>query len=154
MTMKACKLRFLSPSDWPEVMDIENLSFAEPWIEIDFRRDVRRANVTCLVAEADCEVVGFAVFERLERNIIVLNMAVHPKYRRSRVGASLIDSIKNRVHSKLKRIIADVSEYNDAGHEFLKSQRFLCTEILPDYFEDAVEPQAAYRFVWEDSDDQ
>lgn len=154
MTIKACKLRFISPSDWVEVMDIENLSFDEPWLEMDFRRDVRRTNVTCLVAEVDCEVVGYVVFERLERNIILLNMAVHPKYRRSRVGSTLIESIKNRVHSRLKRVIADVSEYNDAGHEFLKSQGFICTEILPDYFENADEPQAAYRFVWEGSDEQ
>lgn len=149
--MKTCKLRFLSPSDWPEVMDIERSSFEYPWREFDFRKTCRDDSVTCLVAEADCEVVGYAVFDRLERNIVLLNLAVHPKYRGSGVGVTLIDAVKARVRGKVARVLADVSEYSDPAHLFLRKMGFVCTEIIADYFDetDGNTPQDAYRFVWE-----
>jgi ribosomal-protein-alanine N-acetyltransferase len=151
MTMKTCKLRFLRPSDWPEVMDIENQSFDYPWREIEFRRTIRSPGVTCLVAEMEFDVAGYVVYERLERNVVLMNLAIHPKYQRSGIGKALISDLKSRTRGNVKRILTDVSEYNDNAHLFFKSQGFLCTEILADYYDDDDDypAQDAYRFVWE-----
>ena len=34
------------------------------------------------------------MFDRLERNIVLLNLAVHPKYRGNGVGVTLIEAVK------------------------------------------------------------
>jgi len=130
-------------------MDIERHSFEWPWSEDDFRRMATSQSVTCLVAEHDCEVVGYVVFERMTNAIFVSNLAVHAKYRHSGYGTQLLDAVKDRVRNKVKLLIADVSEYSDPSQLFLRSQGFICTEILHGYFDDDIPPQAAYRFVWE-----
>lgn len=132
-------------------MDIERHSFEWPWGEDDFRHTTNSQTVTCLVAEHDCEVVGYVVFERMESAIFVSNLAVHAKYRHSGFGTQLMDAVKDRVRNRIKRVIADVSEYSDPSQLFLRSQGFICTEILYDYFDEDIPPQDAYRFVWEPS---
>ena len=150
MTMKTCKLRYLRSSDWPEVMDIENQVFKYPWLREEFWELSKRPGVTCLVAESEFDVAGYAVYERMERNLVLMNLAVHPKYQRSGVGSTLVESLKSRMRGSVKRIVAEVSEYNDAGHLFLKKMGFRCTEIIKDcYEEDEFPAQDAYQFVWE-----
>ena len=148
MTMKTLKLRFIGPSDWPEVMDIEKASFDYPWLEIEFRNFVREEGTTCLVGEMDCEVVGYVVYSRMAGGIFLNNIAVHQKYRRNGVGRDLLSAVKGRVHGRWNYLFTDVSEYSLDAQLFLRSQGFSWTETITEYFDDFAPHEAAYRMVW------
>lgn len=146
MTTKAVKTRYLGPNDWPEVMDIEEQSFRHPWTPFAFRKMDRRRSVVSLVAECDCEVVGYIVFEVMVRHTVLHNLAVHPKYRRNGVATELMRKAKGAFSGHANRFVADVSEYSDAAHFFLKREGFVCTEVLRDCYEGTDE--AGYHFEW------
>lgn len=153
MTMKTCKLRFIAPSDWPEVMDIERNSFDYPWMEIEFRRLVRQEETTCLVAELDCEVIGYVVYSRMAGGIFINNIAVHEKYRRGGVASEMLRAVKGRIHGRWNYLFTYVSEYSLGAQLFLKSQGFSWTETIKDYFDEVEPKQVAYRMVWYPGDD-
>lgn len=148
MTMKSLKMRFVGPSDWLEVMDIEKSSFDYPWPEDEFRQLVKCEETTCLVAELDCEVVGYAVYSRMAGGIFLNNIAVHQKYRRCGVGRDLVEAVKGRVHGRWNYLFTDVSEYSLDAQLFLRSQGFSWTETITGYFDDFAPHEAAYRMVW------
>ena len=82
-------MRWLIRRDFPEVLDIENRSCDDPWDEDEFKRLLRERNCMGMIAERNCEVVGFMMYELRKQRMIVLNFAVHPDHRRSGVGRAM-----------------------------------------------------------------
>lgn len=148
MTIKAVKLRWFVPGDWPEIMDIENSSFERPWLRIDFQRTASKQNTVFLVAECDCEVAGYMVYERLERMLVLQRLAVHWKYRRNGTATMLIQRLKDRIGDNSPKAIADVNEYWLGAQMLLSREGFVCTESMDDYYGDERDSVSFYRFEY------
>lgn len=146
-------VRFMIRRDLPEVMDIERLSFEFPWYEEDFIRCLRQRNCMAMAAELGETVVGFAVYELHACHLHILNFAVHPKARRKRIGSAMIDKFKGKLSSQRRtRLTLEIRESNVAAQMFFKSQGFLATEIVRDFYDDS--PEDAYVFEYQlDEDD-
>ncbi len=147
MTARKPVVRQYSTGDWPEIMDIEDNSHQYPWLEFKFRRTAMRRGVSMLVAELECEVVGFIVFERLNDRIVLLNMAVHGKYRRNGIGRDLMERCKKRTDMKVNRVVAEVWERSVAAQLFLKNEGFVRIDTLKNVYEDAPDDDC-YLFQW------
>ena len=79
------ELRKALEADLPRIQEIERLSFADPsWEAEDFLR------YDCVVAEAEGQVVGFIVSRIVVAEREILNLAVHPEWRRHGVGTTLL----------------------------------------------------------------
>ncbi|HZY60793.1 MAG TPA: ribosomal protein S18-alanine N-acetyltransferase [Candidatus Binataceae bacterium] len=83
-------------NDLPRVLDIERLSFAQPWSLNSFRRELSLSFSRLLVAVTDdADEGGGVIAGYLCRWLVageshILNVAVHPDFRRRGVGAALI----------------------------------------------------------------
>ena len=129
------------------VLDIERRSFDQPWNEKDFQDTMRRNGVVGLAAfsggEEDGRLTGFIIYSLDKGHVTVLNLAVHPHFRRKRIGSALIKRVKEKLASGRRiRIVANVRETNLAAQLFLRSQEFKCDAILPRHYEE----EPAYRF--------
>jgi ribosomal-protein-alanine N-acetyltransferase len=134
----------METKDLDRVMMIETLSNEFYLTKEDMVEMLRRKNVVVMVAlkdeSVDSEIVGFIIYELMSKRIQVLDMAIHPNYRRMGYGKTLIDKLKDKLSIKKRiKISTEVRESNLSLQLFLKSQNFIAHEILKDYFEDTKE---------------
>lgn len=84
----------------------------------------------CKVAECDGKVSGFMAYRNGRRKMRLLELVVHPSFRRRGVALSLMESMSARMNFDPKRLEAVVSEYNLPAQMLLKRAGLRATEII------------------------
>lgn len=130
--------RWLIRHDMPTVLEIERLSFDNPWDEADFVRCLRQRTMIGMVAEHEERVVGFMIYELHRRTLVLIDLAVHPDFRRRGVGRQLIGRLLSKLsHQRRNRLSVIVSDHNLPAHLFFRAIGMRASDIVRDYFEDA-----------------
>ncbi len=94
--------------DLPEVLAIETTSFKTPWSETLFRNEIFKSIAVSRVAKINGKVVGYLCANLIIDEGHILNLAVHPHYRR--LGAA----------SHMIKEMIDVMRENRCGSIFLE----------------------------------
>jgi len=76
--------------DLDGIMDIEHKCFPTPWPRGVFEMELRSPRAFNLAARIDGVLVGYIISWRIYDEIHILNVAVHPDFRRMGVGRHLI----------------------------------------------------------------
>lgn len=140
----------------PDMLEIEAYSSENFWGRKDFQNLLSQVNIQGYVVSRLNKVVGFLMYELLDEELVILNLGVHPEYRREGVGSMLLDRLKSRLKQR-KRIVFDVRETNLPTQIFLKENGFRATNVMRAYFQDywledgPVEVEDAYSFEWRKS---
>lgn len=139
-------IRWMIRRDLPEVLLIEAAS-AHPWTEEDFLRCLRQRNCIGMVAEQGNRVVGFMIYELWKKKLVILNLSVHPEYRRRGVGSRMLAILVSKlaVHRRT-HLVVDVRETNLELQLFFQRHGFLATDVLRSWYEDSGED--AYRMMY------
>lgn len=135
-------MRWLIRRDMPIVLEIESRSFRHPWTEDHFLSEVRRANVIGMVATHESQVCGYTIYAIHDKHIEILNLAVHPDYRRMGAGRTMLNMLKRKLAFRRRGdMCLYVSEANLAGQLFFKANGFqaieVCKDLYATYGEDA-----------------
>lgn len=83
-------IRRMIPDDLDRVLEIENLSFSMPWSRTGFEAELIKPYGRSLVFAADGRVNGYLVAWRVEEDLHIANLAVHPEHRRQGVAEMLL----------------------------------------------------------------
>jgi len=150
-TASQTHMRWMIRRDLPDVLEIERASFEFPWAEDDFIRCLRQRNCIGVVAEfgpnGAKERAGYIVYELHAGRFHVLSFAVHPKFRRSGVGAAMLDWLKGRLGRLNRRhIFFEIRESNVPAQLFARAQGFRAQSILRSFYDDTGED--AYMFAF------
>lgn len=143
-------IRWMIRRDMPEVLEIESRSFEFPWTEEDFIRCLRQRNCIGMVAEYDERVVGFMIYELHKNRLHVLNLAVHPNFRRRGVGEQMANKLVSKLSNQRRNsILLEVRETNLCAQLFFRELGFRAISVLRDFYEDTVEDAylMQYRFA-------
>jgi ribosomal-protein-alanine N-acetyltransferase len=81
------------PEDVPDVVRIERDSFNMPWSETSFYSEIYSRYSITRVAELDGEIVGYIIVKQIADECHLLNLAVHPDYRRRGIAKKLFNNI-------------------------------------------------------------
>jgi [ribosomal protein S18]-alanine N-acetyltransferase len=91
------RIRDATYNDLPRVLDIERLSFSEPWSLASFRRELSLSFSRLMLAVTEethdggsSIVVGYLCRWLVAGEYHILNIAVHPEFRRHGVGTALM----------------------------------------------------------------
>jgi ribosomal-protein-alanine N-acetyltransferase len=123
-------VRTLLTKDKAKVLEIENLSYPDPWTADIFKNCLGQKNCIGMVCEVDGEVRGFYIFEIHRKHNVLVSIATHPDFRRRGLGTEMINDFKNQPFMYKKNlIITDVPDDNLVGHLFLKSTGFIATKV-------------------------
>jgi len=98
-------IRRMRETDLQQVYEIERQCFPAPWSIEAFRYELRNDTAILLVASTGGGVVGYVCLRRVLDVTHVLNIAVHPGFRRKGIGTLL-----------LERAIEELKASVDKGH--------------------------------------
>ena len=145
-TSTQIEVRWMTRNDRERVIAIEQESFDFPWSREDFAECMIHKNVYGVVALHDGTVVGYAVYQLFYESVGLLNLAVDGWYRRQGVGRELINHIKGRFDTRVRKIIAYIVEHNVGAQLFLRACGFKCEKTMHDHYEDTDDD--AYLFEY------
>lgn len=141
-------IRWLIRRDMAEVVAIERDSFPDPWPEHEFISALRERNCIGLVVEHSERVIGFMLYELTRQHLRIINMAVHPGFRRARVGTALIAKLKGKLSPQRRnKIILEIRESNIPACHFFAAQQFKTAGIIRNYYKGTSDD--AYKFVFQ-----
>lgn len=146
-------IRYLSEDDYPSVLEIEQQSFREPWLEKDFREFLGGPfNSGHVLRTLAGTVLGFVLSEVSPDGYHLVSLAVRPDCRRHGYGRALVERLQRKCwRNQLRQSVrVEVPESKVPLQLFFRACGFRAIEIARNYFENPTED--AYRFVWQPAD--
>ena len=127
-----------------EVLEIEKLSFTDPWSREMFRSELEIGGGTyARMALREGMLVGYLLAVLIEDEAHLGNLAVHPSERRSGVGQRLLDDLlETALGSGITRITLEVRRSNENARKFYLRNDFIDVAMRKNYYrnphEDAI----------------
>ena len=145
--------------DLPSVCGIEAASFPRPWSEKGFAEILRLGKVyRAHVLEPRHEIVGYFVFELRDRDVYLLNLAVHPAHRGQGHASHMLDELETEAAaflgsrwaeppraSALGRVVLDVQESNLTAQLLFRKIGYRATRVVRGLYPEPGED--GYRMV-------
>ena len=119
-------IRPMSMADLPAVIELDQLSFSQPWPPAAFQAELANINSRCWVTEVDGRVVATIVLWRVLDEAHIATIAVHPDFRRRGIGRALLRASMDAAYAEGARIyhlevragnLAAQKMYADFGYE-------------------------------------
>ena len=121
----------LAEADIDTVLDIENASFPAPWGRLSFQGELAERTSRSLVIkkrrrQGGDRVIAYLCFRLIEDEMHIMNLAVHPGYRRLGVAAFLLDyALRLAKGYGARRAMLEVRPSNDAAIKLYNKMGFL-----------------------------
>lgn len=133
----------MHPYDIPEILNIERASFTTPWSEASFFSEIQSKNSIAKIAELNGVVVAYICIKHIEDECHILNLAVHPDYRRCGIAKALLSNIIQELsEEECKFFYLEVRASNYAARRLYEKFGFKTVGIRKRYYinptEDAV----------------
>jgi ribosomal-protein-alanine N-acetyltransferase len=126
--------------DIAAVVAIERTSFSLPWSELSFTKELFKPRSIPKVAVIDDVVVGYMCIEYVMDEGHILNLAVHPDYRKRRIAAALAEDAIEELRQKACRCIyLEVRASNHAARNLYENFGFRMVGSRKSYYVDPVE---------------
>lgn len=128
-------MRRMQDEDLPAVLEIEHLSFSNPWSRETFRGEIqnRPFSFPMVVVERESgRVFGYILYWKIGDDAQVNNIAVHPDYRRQGVSEAMMRSVISRLRADGVNFVslevrcsntAAISLYKKLGFEVLGTRK-------------------------------
>lgn len=147
-TDSSVSFRWMVMPDLSAVIQIEKESFDHPWSQEEFLACLRSRNCIGMVALCDSKVVGFMIYELVNKRVHLISVAVTTAFRRRGIGRMMMDKLKNKLSAQYRtQVSLEVRETNLAAQLFFRSCQFQATSVLRDFYEQTQEDayQMQYR---------
>lgn len=110
-------LAVAKPRDLPLVVAIERRSFSHPWSLETFRSETSQSYSLLLLAWAETprspELAGYVCRWIVDREVQILNVAVHPDWRRRGVGRWIVEEVLREARRRhVTRATLEVRRHN------------------------------------------
>lgn len=141
------RLRRADRSDLAAVVEIEKVSFADPWSLASFRTALAEERVLFVVAEsASAEVLGYVVAWCTVDEAELANLAVVPSARGAGVGKALVDAaLRYGEERACVCMYLEVRESNGAARAVYAARGFEQVGRRRRYYRDPVEDALVLR---------
>ena len=126
--------------DLPEIVRIENASFTTPWSETLFYNETRKAIAVSRVAKIDGKVVGYLCGNVILDEGHILNLAVHPEFRRLAIASSLIKEMIDIMRERdCRSVFLEVRRSNEQARIMYEKFGFTLLGTRKNYYVSPVE---------------
>jgi len=135
------KIREATSRDLPGIVEIERLSFDNPWSLDAFERELSlpfsRMIVATKTATENASLIGFLCRWIVADECHILNVAVHPQMRQQGIGKRLMQHALAEARAKNVQVITlEVRRSNTAALSLYRGLGFRAIGIRPNYYVD------------------
>ncbi len=114
--------------DLQQCADIHATSFSSAWGDGELATMLNQKNTYCLVAKPDGTenlIAGFLMYRILVSEAEILTIAIDPKFRKTGLGAALLEEMtRNCLGERLEEIFLEVEGSNEAALKLYKKLGF------------------------------
>ena len=152
-------IRLFHPTDIDEVIELNSISFPNPYSIGTFMSLYEQFPEGFIVAEMHTKVIGYAVSRithsfsfrtfRYEKEGHIVSIAVSPVLRGKKIGSLLLNRMLNYLEKKenVVKIHLEVRIDNTMAQEMYLHKGFVFDKILPTYYRDGTSAYLMVRAV-------
>ena len=134
----------------PQVAQLEKICFADPWSEKSIKSELNNIWAYWVVALWEDTVIGYIGSQSSYDESDVMNVAVHPDFRRRGVAESLIETlIKELKNRGSKALMLEVRASNDPAIALYQKLGFAQVGCRKNYYRNPKEDALILRKEWE-----
>jgi ribosomal-protein-alanine N-acetyltransferase len=93
-------IRDMHEDDIPAILEIEQISFSTPWSKESFLNEIYKKYAFSKVAVFEKNIIGYICANYLFYESHILNLAVHPDFRRRGVATILMNEATRKLKEK------------------------------------------------------
>lgn len=133
-----------------EVAELEKLCFSDPWSEKSVTSELDNELALWLVAVEDSRVAGYVGSQTVAGETDMMNIAVHPDFRRRGIAEQLVEALIVQLQEKESRCLTlEVRASNDAAQALYEKLGFSQIGRRPRYYRNPKEDALILRKEWE-----
>ena len=121
------RIDMMEDKDIPAVVEIDNASFEYSWSAEAFAPFVHEQRLIAKVVWMGEKIVGYYCYEKQQGALRLMNMAVHPDYRKKKIGTLMMQDIMKTLDTlksgsaRKDKLIFECDEYNLGFQLFVRS---------------------------------
>ena len=128
-------IREMTEDDLPGILEIERISFSTPWSEYSFLNELYKKYAISRTAVFEQNIVGYICTNYVLHEAHILNLAVHPDFRRQKIATVLMDEALRELKKKgCVFIYLEVRASNTGAIKFYESFEFKVADIRKKYY--------------------
>lgn len=141
--MSEILLREMQKKNIPDILKIERLCFTTPWTENAFLNELQKPYAISRIALINNKLVGYACANFVLNEAHILNLAIHPEFRRMKIGTALMHDMMNLLKKKGCRFIfLEVRTSSFGARKFYEYFGFKIVGLRRDYYQSPKEDAA------------
>ena len=131
------------------VAELEKICFSDPWSEKSVASELENELALWLVAEEGGFVAGYIGSQTVLGETDMMNIAVHPNFRRRGIAESLVVSLVQELRSvDSKSLTLEVRASNDPAIGLYRKLGFIQAGRRPGYYRNPKEDALILRKEW------
>ena len=128
------KVSLMDHSDLKEVYEIEKQTNPSPWSKENFFSSYEVGHKS-LVCKIDNIIVGFIIFSLINKEIHLLNLAVHTEHQKKGIGSLLMETmLKQASVMGVSKVYLEVRSKNEKAILFYKKYNFIKDAVRVNYY--------------------
>ena len=132
-----------------QIADLERLCFNDPWSENSIASELNNKLSHWLVALDGEKVIAYVGSQTVLGETDMMNIAVHPDYRKRGIATELIQELINALNERNSHsLMLEVRESNDPAKELYLKMGFEMVGIRKNYYRNPKENALILRKEW------
>ena len=129
------ELKRMTDAHVSQVAEIEKLCFSDPWSENSIASELDNRLSLWLVAVDGDTVAGYIGSQSVLDEADMMNVAVHPDYRRQGIGRDLVLALADALKEKgIRGLMLEVRQSNAPAIALYESLGFCQVGLRPNYY--------------------
>ena len=144
------KIVKMNSSHVPQIARLEEICFSEPWSEKSIASELENTLSLWLVALDGETVAGYIGSQTVMDETDMMNVAVHPEYRRQGIGEALVMALIRQLQQTGSRNLSlEVRTSNVSARNLYEKLGFIQVGKRPRYYRNPREDAYILRKEWE-----
>ena len=139
----------MTPADTAQVAQLEAMCFSAPWSEKAIVSELTNPLSLWLVAKENNVVAGYVGSHSVMGEADMMNLAVHPDYRKNGIARALVSCLVERLAANMVcSLTLEVRASNEAAKNLYASMGFQQVGRRPNYYTAPKEDALILRKEW------
>lgn len=140
-------VRGLGASDLDDLVQLEKVCFSHSWTRKQFLMGLELGSFRLLGIRTDGQLVGYIAFSMVEDEMEILNLAVHPDFRKKKLGSALMEKTFDVCLSEgAVKSFLDVRESNEPAIALYKKYGYEQYGVRKRYYPDTKEDALLFSY--------